>query len=458
MKRWRLIVGLLLSWVLLGSAACNSFGGEEEDPDRLAEVARGDLTITVSGSGNIEVSQDLELTSGVGGRIEEILVEEGTLVSEGEVLVRLETDTLQLALTQAEVTNTQAEVTVVEAEVALAQAEVALAQAGVVVTQAEINLKNAEIGLEQTIITSTLSDIKVAQAEVDVVRRDLDAALSTLSAYDTGTPGYGENQKRVILAEARLNTAEDALDAMLLGTDTKDVAVKKQQVEIAEQSLEVARQALESTGRALVLARLAPEVAGQAKEFAGQSLEQARRQLDKATIIALFDGAVARIHVDVGDTVLASTPIVYLIVPVRMELKLDVDEVDVAELKLGQSAFIEVDALPDLALEGTLSYISLLPREQGGVIVFEAKITFDVTEGSGLRSGMSANADIVIDERSNVLLVPARAVKRDGNGNTVVNVSLGEQSETRTVVTGISDGFHTEILEGLKKGETILER
>jgi multidrug efflux pump subunit AcrA (membrane-fusion protein) len=69
---------------------------------------------------------------------------------------------------------------------------------------------------------------------------------------------------------------------------------------------------------------------------------------------------------------------------------------------------------------------------------------------------MSADADIVIKERNNVLLVPSRAIKKDSQGNPMVKIMVNEQVEERPVVIGISDDFQTEIVDGLKEGETVV--
>ena len=69
---------------------------------------------------------------------------------------------------------------------------------------------------------------------------------------------------------------------------------------------------------------------------------------------------------------------------------------------------------------------------------------------------MSATADIVISERINVLLVPSRAITQDSQGNPIVKIMVGEQIQERPVVTGISDGFETEIAGGLSEGETVV--
>ncbi|MFC2071502.1 efflux RND transporter periplasmic adaptor subunit [Chloroflexota bacterium] len=430
MKSWRIVTVLLLCLVLVGSISCNPFGGEEETTQQLVEVVRGDLTVTVSGSGNIEVSNEAKLTFGVGGRIDKIYVEEGDNVTEGKVLAKLETDTLELALTQARVAQTQAQVAVTQAEVA--------------VTQAEINLKNAEIALEQTDTTYSLSDFRVAQADVDEAERNLEETLLRWTKYDPGTPGYVGFQETVLQAQARFDTAEDKLEAMLLGFDTKEVAVKKLQVEAAEQSLVLAGQSLELTASQLKLTV--------------QSLALAQQQLDEATITAPFSGIVASVPVDEKDTVITTTTIIHLIDHSSMKLEVQVDEIDVTEVEPGQRAIIEVDALPALPFEGKVSSISQLPTEEAGVIVYDVKIEFAVPEDVGIRAGMSASADIVIDERSNVLLVPDRAIKQDSQGNTIVGVMVDKQIEERVVVTGISDDFQIEIVNGLEEGEEVIGR
>ncbi|MFC2041431.1 efflux RND transporter periplasmic adaptor subunit [Chloroflexota bacterium] len=532
MKKWRIIPVLLLCLVLAGSIACNPFGGEEEVSENLIEVVRGNLTITVSGSGNIEVSKDVELAFGSGGKIETIYVEEGDEVSEGDVLAKLDTDVLKLALTEARVAYYNAQVAVIEAEASVTQAEVAI-------TQAEINLKNAEIALESAEDTYVWpEEIFTARQNVWAAEREVREAQAMLrgeeAVYDsrTGALLYYKQLKtaydlkywtdKLAEAEEKLRTYQVNLDALLTesAVDTsvseaeakltwyqdqlnillaqydaltqereptgsekaeveeriatmrmkvelaqeeiedaqneqEEVVTKKHQVEYAQQSLELAKQSLE-------LARHSPELNRQSVELAKQSLEQAQKQLDEATITAQFDGIVARIYADDGDVIpppsLTSTPIIKLIDPSNLELNVEVDEIDVPGVKKGQKVIIDVDALPSIPIEGEVDFIFPTANEESGLVTYKVKIDFAIPEGSGLRGGMSATADIVIEERSDVLLVPGRAIKQDSEGNSIVEVMVNQQIEERTVVTGISDGFQTEILDGLEEGEVIERR
>jgi len=337
--------------------ACNPFGGgEPEVSQQLVEVVRGDLTVSVSGSGSLDVSSEVSLAFGSGGKVDKINIEEGDKVSKGDVLAQLDTSSLELALTQA--------------EVALVQAEVALVQAEVARDQAEYDLNQ-------------LKDVLHA-------------------SYD-----------RIKIAELQLE---------LTGL----------QIELTESQIEAAE----------------------------QSVAQAQKQLEEAIITAPFDGVVASVYADEGDIIppptMAAKEIIHLIDLTTMELKVEVDEIDIPGMEPNQRAIIEVDALPALPLEGKVSSISLLPAEEAGVIVYDVKIEFHVPEGTGLRAGMSATADIIIYEKNNVLLAPSRAIKQDSQGNPVVKVMVDEEIEERPVVTGISDGFQTEIVDGLKEGEVVV--
>jgi len=408
MRRGRIIGVLLLCLALAGSVACNPFGGDKEEvSQQLVEVVRGDLTVSVSGSGNIEISKEVNLAFDVGGRIDKIYVEEGDYVTEGDVLAKLDTDALELALTQA---------------------QVALTQAQLAVNSANVSLRTAKHSLDEARDLYTWPEIKEAQADVDEAEAFVDYVV------ERNLPPAS-----VAYARARLTAAEAKLDAMIMSYDTEEVAIKKMEVAVAEQTLVLRQQSM-----------------GQAQ----RSLEDAQKNLHEATLIAPFGGVVANVYVDEGDVIpsptMAPKAILHLVDLTTMELNVEVDEIDIPGVELNQRAIIEVDALPDLPLEGVVTFVSLLAKEEAGVILYEVTIGFDVLQGSGIKAGMSVDADIVIDERNNILLVPDRAVKQDSEGNPVVKVVVNEQTEERPVVIGISDGFETEIVEGLNEGEVVV--
>ncbi|MBA7481883.1 Macrolide export protein MacA [subsurface metagenome] len=403
MRKWGTIgTILLLCLALLSATSCG--GTQEETTQQLIDVVRGDLIVSVSGSGNIVASDEANLVFGTSGKITRIYVDEGDKVSEGEVLARLETGPLELALTQAQVALTGQELAV---------------------SQAEVNVKNAEIALERA--EDSWLDTKSAGSKVKRLKKYLEYHLEN----------HPEDTAEILSIQRSLREAWERF--LLVATDSVDsrqVTAKEMELELAKQSVEQMKHSLE--------------------QFR-QAVAEAQKQLDEATIHAPFGGVVASIDAEEGD-IFSPTgmPVIHLIDPDIMEIEVEIDEIDIAEVQAGQRAIIEVDALPTLQLEGEVTSISTLSIEMGGLVLYEVTIGFDVPQGYNLKIGMSAIADIILEGQSNVLLVPNRAISQDSQGNPVVKVMVNEEIEERPVVPGISDGFNTEIVSGLSEGDVIV--
>jgi HlyD family secretion protein len=254
---------------------------------------------------------------------------------------------------------------------------------------------------------------------------------------------------------------------MIQSYDTEEVAIAKLQLEAAEMAEAQAQKNLDDLDDDIAIKELQIEAAKesvkqatQSVELARESLAQTQKELDEAIIIATIDGVVTSVSAEEGDIIPSPTmspkPIINLIDPGSMELVVEVDEIDIPGVNLGQEAIIELDALPNAKVAGNVTTIYPLPIEVGGVVVYKVKIIFEVPENIGIKVGMSASADIVLAKRSNVLLVPDRAIDKDKEGKTIIRVVVNEQIEERQVVTGISDGFNTEVISGLGEGEMVL--
>ena len=423
MKIWRVAAVLLLCLVLVSLIACNPFGGDsqEETSQQLVEVVRGDLMVSVSGSGNIDVSNEARVVFGTGGMIDKIFVDEGDEVAEGEVLAKLDNAPLELALIQAQATLAQAEVARIQAQIAQAPAQATLTQAQATLTQTQAARTQAQIAFN--LAEDNLED---AEDLYSRLKRFLDRRDSKLEAvkvlFETTGLEFEVAETQLTAAELQLETAELELEV----AETQ-LAVVEPQLEAADLQLKAAEQAL----------------------------EEAQKQLGRITITAPFDGAVVSVDVDEGDTVSTATPIIHLIDLSSIELEAEVDEIDIAAVKPGQRAIISIDALPDLELEGEVTSIDLVPTVESGLVIYNITISFDIAEAPGLRVGMSATADIIINERSDVLLVPNRAITQDDEDNPIVMVMINQEIEERAVVLGVSDDFQTEIVDGLEEGEIV---
>ena len=137
----------------------------------------------------------------------------------------------------------------------------------------------------------------------------------------------------------------------------------------------------------------------------------------------------------------------------------NIDETEVGRLTTGMTMKITIGALQDLKFDARLEYISPKATDQNGANQFEIKAAVNLpTSSEQIRSGYSANAEIVLAEARGVLSVPESAIEFSGNDTFVyvVNGSGKEKTyERRKVTTGLSDGINIEIHSGLKKGETV---
>lgn len=137
----------------------------------------------------------------------------------------------------------------------------------------------------------------------------------------------------------------------------------------------------------------------------------------------------------------------------------NIDETEVGRLTTGMTMKITIGALQDLKFDARLEYISPKATDQNGANQFEIKAAVNLpTSSEQIRSGYSANAEIVLAEARGVLSVPERAIEFSGNDTFVYVVKGNGKEKTyerRKVTTGLSDGINIEIRSGLKKGETV---
>jgi len=134
-----------------------------------------------------------------------------------------------------------------------------------------------------------------------------------------------------------------------------------------------------------------------------------------------------------------------------------VDEIDVGKLEEGMPAAIKIGALPDAKVEGIVYSISLKARTEDNATVFPIEITLTEVHGVKLRAGYSANADIIIERRSDVLVIPERVVRFEDDVARVTVLQPDGTTAEREIQTGLSDAILVEVTEGLEEGEKLVE-
>jgi len=254
-------------------------------------------------------------------------------------------------------------------------------------------------------------------------------------------------ESSVEMAELQVELAEEGVKAARAQYEIAEINLDEGVLGVSEDVLELQ----------VDIAKASWETAELNLEIAELSLESAELNLEKAEIVAPFDGVVADITITEGkeiSTAALATPAISLVDPTDIELRGFIDEIDIAIVKLSQEANIILDALPDEEVKGSVSFISPVGTILAGVVSYDTTITLE-NPAAELRDGMSATAEVIIERRDDVLLIPNRTI-RGTTENPTVLVLVDEQEEEREITLGLTDGINTEVLSGLEEGEKVI--
>jgi HlyD family secretion protein len=253
--------------------------------------------------------------------------------------------------------------------------------------------------------------------------------------------------------------------------------VELRQIELQNQQQEAERrralqqrglisdQELQSAERGYDEARLQLRVSAERLQL----LEQGRirgsgSQNVESVVRAPISGWVLEKTVEVGDPVVPlstyqeGTVLMTMADMGRLVFRGTVDEIDVGRLTEGLPVEIKIGALPNARVKGAVTRISLKARKNENATVFPVEIALTDAASATLRAGLSANADVVIQRRDSVLLIPERTVTFEDGESWVTIQGAGGAGEKRVIRTGLSDAIQIEVLEGLEAGEKVLEK
>ncbi|MAT95915.1 MAG: hypothetical protein CL608_02010 [Anaerolineaceae bacterium] len=508
---WIAVGGLLLLVaLLLIRQGQNNAAAQAPQTGEIVTTYVGDLSASATASGNLEAAQAAELALLRGGTVAEIYVAVGDTVAASEPLLQLETADLQRAVSNAEQnvviqeTNlatllapaTDADIAAAEAAVASAEAQladlldgpnandIAAAEADVNAAQADLNAAYARLS-DQT-AAADAAEIEAAQIELELAQTAATQAAEQHSTILVTESDYLSAEQladmelsartAAVQANAQLQAAQETLGQLLNG-DPNSIAATQASVSLAAASLQTAELRLQQVQEGATAAQIAQAEANLANAEssldrlvsgasdaqvnmaeaqlaqAQTNLARAERNLANATLTAPYDGVITAVNVSMGEQ--ASGVVVEMVNSDSLELVLDVDEVDISNIILGQTAVISLEAFPDSEIEATV--VSIAPRNtasQGsGLVTYNVYLALDATD-LPVRVGMTANANLITAQRSDVLLVPNRAITPDrAAGKYYVTRADGEVVE---VMIGLRDEANTQITSGLNEGDELL--
>jgi HlyD family secretion protein len=308
--------------------------------------------------------------------------------------------------------------------VAQTSAEVSLTNAQNKVTQAEETLADAQAALADLRNGPDPADLLQAQAQVTQAEVDLAKAKESLAGVEAGSDPKEVSRAEVGVTQAEYNLAKakESLADMQAGPDPKEI-------ELAQAKLVTAQ----------------------------TTLEEAQAAVEAATMVAPFDGTVISVGAEVGDLVSANNVIVSLTDLTNLRVLATVDETDIAMVEIGQQAQITFDAFPGHSFSGQVLEVPLQGNLVQNVLTYDVPVSLEGMDGVALRPGMTANLNIVVGRRQDVLLVPALAVQQSDQGNVVLVQDKPDEPAVATPVQiGLSDGTYVEIVSGLIEGDRVL--
>ncbi len=437
-RAYLIVAGAAILIVVLFAAFAISRGLQANSAKVLetGTVHRGTLLATVSATGAISPLRQAELAFAATGSITKLDVKQGDPVKAGQVLASLDTRALEYQLAQAEASLAAAQAKFDQlkspsaGDLAAAQAQVASAEAAL----AQLKSPNP-------------NDLASARADLDKAQAALAQAQA---AYDRA--GGASNPLIGMLPQSlQLQQATDDYQKALALYNAR-TAPTDSQVKQAQATLEQARAQLaklsQPSANDLKAAQASVDQATAARDLA-------KANIDNAVIRAPFDGIVTHVDYDLGSFATAARTVLGVADVSELRVKLNIDETDIAQVRVGQDVTIGLDAYPDLTLNAKVAEVAATATTVQGVTNYVVTIALKPDQAP-MKIGMTADANIVVAKKDNVLLVPNQAVRAVASKRYVTIVKSGGQTEQIEVQLGLANDQETEVLSGLSEGQQVV--
>jgi len=398
---------MLAAAMLLAGCAGAAGLGEPAPTEEVPVVSQGESRVIAEAI--IEPARWSRLRLAAGGKAVEVMVEEGDAVAEGDLLVRFDATDAERRMREAEVALALAEAQLAQVRARPRPEEVAVAETVLEVARAVISQTLAQ--RDELLAGATQVEIAAAQAQVAAAQAEqVQAEImhdETMECFNVRLPDGSKEKICPALGryEEQARSALHAADDALVAAETQLKAARSgawTQLRDAEAALAsaMAQHDVAQAQFDLVRAGSRPEDIAAAEAGVAQaeaSLAAARAVLEGVDIRAPFDGVVAAVNVDVGDTA-APGAVVVLVATLDQLLACttDLTELDVARVTAGQAAVVEVDALPGAQLTGRVVRIEERSVSAQGDVTYPVAVKLD-QDVPGLRWGMTATVEIGAD-------------------------------------------------------------
>ena len=455
-----------------------------------AAPERRDVTNTLSGTGTLNPANTYTVKSLVDGKVLTGTIEEGNIVEESNVLYTIDSSDASTNFEKAEIAMQQAQRSydkVVDRQ--YVRAEVAGVVSSLKVTKGDEVTSGQEVAVirdsSKMLLTlefpaADAANFSVGQSAavtLDGTFEQLDGTVTSVSGTDALSAGNLLTRTVTITVKnaGGLTTAQ-AATASINGVSSIGSATFAYQAERTltaqaagtvtsinvQEGSEVAKDdiILGLSGDDLTESIQSASESLRSAEISMQNLQDA---MNNYTITAPISGTIIEKDAKVGDAVKAGDTLCIVYDLSYLEMSINVDELQISSISVGQQVQITADAVPDKTYVGTVTRVSMKGASNGGTTTYPVTIRIDDTDG--LRPGMNANAEIVVAEAKNALVVPNAAVVRGSYvlvtkdspsaANADTTMEAPEGFVYVPVKTGVSDDDYTQIVSGIQEGDTI---
>lgn len=445
----KLIILIFTAALVISQTSCQQ--KSDSQPEALTLPAtKGTIEETVTFIGNVTSSQSSALAWRTSGVIESVEVNLGDKVTEGQILATLSRDSIPPSVLQSEVPLLEAKEDLED----LLASETAKAQSYKDLRDKEVALEDAENYAESLKYPKGLqSDTDYWASQMEITRQFYDDALEDYSAYsmwqDVDDDFYQLQEDKYAVVLSTLNSYAEAMNNYLYyqynATDNeKDQAAAD--IDVAEAEYEAALRDFKTYA---VYPREKDVTKAQAE------VDSAQDTFNRRSIVADVNGVVSVLSSRVGDYVEKGTAAMQLDNTDRIFIPINVSEIDIVKIKDGQKAKVVLDSNSDVTYEGVVTTVSSFGEEDSSRVTFPTMVEI-LEPDDKMKIGMTAEVNIIIQEKEDALLVPANAVVIS-DGVSSVDIVKNDVVTPLTVSTGLETDTVAEITSGeIAEGDLIL--
>lgn len=467
---------------------------------QTAVLERGALVAAVNASGTLAAAQTAALRWETSGVVAKVAVNVGSLAKAGDVLVELDPASYSPAVQQAQIDvytlkDSLAALLAGSSVELVAKAKLAVVEADEAVTAAQTKLTNAssvDVGYYETQSVKAENALSAARQNAEITNFQVNLQAAAKALQDAGKviddiKGLNMNDSRnqPEAVYTRLKAAQANYDSLQLKYQTELYKLEQAQKSDAT-GIQAAQAAADTATSALAAARYGPSAATialhqaqldlaqanllkaqadlaalqagpdeQAVAAARLKLETAKSTSSLVRLVAPFAGTVAGVSHKVGDTVNNTEQALVLADLSTLEIKVDVAEVDINRVQIGQAVNLVSDAAPGKTFTGKVTVVPFLGVSQQGVVTFPVMVVVPDPDPA-LKPGMTVAVSIVTERHADVLLLPNRAI-RVANGRRTVSVLVEDEQIEVPVTLGLTNESYSEATNSLlKEGDLVV--